>query len=185
MGAPTPGYHVIALPPRRMLPKAFFLGIFLSYKWKPPVMDFTLRIFGQNCAHLKTMLEEEEGPCFFSVIKASLLPSRRMERTVCWVNFKWHLPYLLHMLPSLPTFSSHALSVPLCLWTLFSSRGHDPQYTGSSKGLSRNPIQHFFFWFYLHILSPPIQHKALKNKDCLMLIFLSSTQHRSCLMVSV
>lgn len=111
MGAPTPGYHVIALPPRRMLPKAFFLGIFLSYKWKPPVMDFTLRIFGQNCAHLKTILEEEEGPCFFSVIKASLLPSRRMERTVCWVNFKRHLPYLLHMLPSLPTFFSHALSV--------------------------------------------------------------------------
>ena len=66
IGAPTPGYHVIALPPRRMLPKAFFLGIFLSYKWKPPVMDFTLRIFGPNCAHLiKTILEEEEGPASF------------------------------------------------------------------------------------------------------------------------
>ena len=55
MGAPTLGCRVLALSPGKMMPKSFLIRDLFTYKWKPPVMDFTLWIFGQNCAHLKTI----------------------------------------------------------------------------------------------------------------------------------
>ena len=111
MGAPTLGCRVLALSPGKMMPKSFLIRDLFILQVKASSDGLHLMNLWPELCPPQDHLWRRKDHASFSVIKASLLPSRRMERTVCWVNFKWHLPYLLYMLPSLPTFSSHDLSV--------------------------------------------------------------------------
>lgn len=165
MGAPTPGHHVLtALPQEQWHQKAFFSeiclfilqvkashdGLPLMNHWpelRPP-QDQSLAKRDGFSTDLEwswlTPWVVGGGACFLLCEPGVSAPEQEdgEDCLLGWPRATSTMPPTHAPFPAchLPT----CLICNLCLWSLFSSRGQNPQYTGSSF-LRRNPLQHVFF----------------------------------------